>query len=161
MTGNQLTEDQKNQVRYWIGLGCDLVASDTRIKQPIEKWSENTIGEPDYESRLENGFLNQWGKMVNYDDGVAVICGQLRHGHYKDKWLSCFNFDTKEALDKFCDLFGTSLELLAQKTLVEWHGSLEKIHVFFITNSPLKDVAVEGFEIKATNKRLAFKSFFT
>src|SRR5439155_26783873 len=66
--------------------------------------------------------------------------------------------DNKEAFDRFCDLFGTSLDLLSKKTLVEWHGSPEKIHVFFITNSPLKDLAITGFEIKATNKRLAFVS---
>ena len=33
-----------------------------------EKWGENTSGEPDYNTRLEQG---------HYDDGVAIICGQL------------------------------------------------------------------------------------
>src|SRR5437870_5621954 len=135
-SASKFFQEQKDQIRYWISLGCDLVACDTRIKKPLENWSENTGGAVNYESRLENGFLNQWGKIVNYDNGVAVICGQLRHGPNKDKWLSCFDFDSKESFDKFCDLFGTSLEELSKKTLVEWHGSPEKIHVFFITNSP-------------------------
>jgi hypothetical protein len=148
-SASKFFQEQKDQVRYWINLGCDLVACDTHIKQPIEKWSQNTVGEPDYESRLEQGF---------YDDGVAIICGELRRGPNKGKWISCFDFDSSESFEKFCDLFGTSLEELSKKTLVEWHGSPEKIHVFFMTNSPLKDLSITGFEIKASNKRLAFVS---
>ena len=96
-----------------------------------EKWGENTSGEPDYNTRLEQG---------HYDDGVAIICGQLRRGPNKDKWISCFDFDSKEAFDTFCDIFGTTLEQLAKWTLVEWHGSPERIHVFFITDTPFKNI---------------------
>jgi hypothetical protein len=150
---SKLTNEQKDEVRYWINkIGCDLVACYSQQKcQYKEKWGNNTNIDIDYNARLEQGY---------YDDGVAVICGKLRHDILKDKWLTCLDFDTKEAFDQFCEIFGISLEQLAKWTLVEWHGSLERIHVFLISNTPFHNLAFGGIEVKAGNpgKLLAFVS---
>ena len=149
-TKSRLTEEQKQQVRFWIRtMGCDLAACYSQEKNIYkERWGDNIINEIDYDTRLEQGW---------YNDGVAVICGQLRHGSYKAKWITCLDFDSKDAFDKFCEILGTNLEKLAKWTRVEWHNSLESMHVFLISNKPFKNLAETGIEVKA-NKLLAFVS---
>jgi putative DNA primase/helicase len=143
---SRLTDEQKNQVKYWIGLGCDLVACNTRTKKGYkEKWSNNRVNNYDYNARLEQGF---------YDDGVAIICGQLRRGPHKGKWLTCLDFDNLEAFAKF----GIDYKIVAEMTRVEWAGNLAKVHVFIITDKPIKDADKNGLEIKSTNSYLAFVS---
>src|ERR1041384_5257435 len=118
---SKLTDKQKDQVRYWIhNIKCDIAACYSKEKNRYkEKWGDNVIYDYDYDSRLEHGF---------YDDGVAAICGQLRRGEYAGYYLTCLDFDSKEAFDGFCEILGTTLELLAKWTRVEWHNSLERIH---------------------------------
>ena len=149
-TKSRLTEEQKQQVRFWIRtMGCNLAACYSQEKNIYkERWGDNIINEIDYDTRLEQGW---------YNDGVAVICGQLRHGSYKAKWITCLDFDSKDAFDKFCEILGTNLEKLAKWTRVEWHNSLESMHVFLISNKPFKNLAATGIEVKA-NKLLAFVS---
>jgi hypothetical protein len=150
-TGSRLSEEQKQQVRFWFHtIGCDLVACYSQIKNKFkENWSNNTFKKDiDYEALLEQGF---------YDDGVAIICSQLRHGRYKGKWITCLDFDSKDAFDKFCEILGTNLEKLTKWTRVEWHNSLERMHVSLISKKPFKNLAAAGIEVKA-NKLLAFVS---
>jgi hypothetical protein len=152
---SRLTNEQKDEVRYWINkVHCDIVACYSQQKSKYkENWSDILkVDNIDFESRLENGFINQWNKEVNYDDGVAIICGQLRRGPNKGDWITCFDFDKKEAVDSFCEILGISLEDLAKWTLVEWHGSPERIHVFVISKTPFHNLpAGEGLEVKAGN----------
>jgi len=70
-TRSGLTEEQKQQVRFWIHtIGCDLAACYSQEKNKYkERWGGNIINDIDYDTRLEQGWFN---------DGVAVICGQLR-----------------------------------------------------------------------------------
>jgi Bifunctional DNA primase/polymerase, N-terminal len=145
-----LSDEQKQQIRFWIyTIGCDLAACYSQEKNKYkERWGDNIINDIDYDKRLEQGW---------YNDGVAVICGQLRRGPYKGKWITCLDFDSKDTFDKFCNILGISLEQLAKWTRVEWHGSVERIHVFLITSKPFKNLAAAGVEIKA-NKLLAFVS---
>ncbi len=149
-TGSRLTEEQKQQVRYWINtIGCDLVACHTRTKAIKEYWSNNLNGNIDYDVRLQSGL---------YDDGVAIICGQLRRGQHRDKHISVLDFDTLDAFEKF-SAGEFDYKKLASITRVEWHGSLARVHVFFITDRPFKNTNanVVGLEVKA-NKLLTFVS---
>jgi hypothetical protein len=77
-SAKRLTEEQKQQVRFWIHtIGCDLAACYSQEKNRYkEYWSNNLTIDVDYDARLENGF---------YDDGVAIICGRLRHGKFEAK----------------------------------------------------------------------------
>lgn len=148
---SRLTETEKTQIRFWIHtIGSDLVAADTRNKDPsLEKWSNNLSDNIDYNARLE---------QVLYDKGVAIICGLLRRGPYKDKYLSVLDFDNLEALESFLKLLGVTLQQLAHWTRVEWHENQAKIHIFFITSSPFKNMAPsKGLEVMA-NKKLIFIS---
>ena len=107
-----------------------------------EKWGDNVAKEINYFARLEQGL---------YDDGVAIICGQLRRGPHAGYYIICLDFDRKEAFDKFCEILGTTLDNLAKWTRVEWHESLERIHVFLISKKPFKNLAAGGLEVKAGN----------
>ena len=91
---SRLTKEQKEQVRYWIHtIGCDIVACYSDAKDKFkEYWSNNLTNDIDYDARLEGG---------HYDDGVAIICGKLRHGPHKGKYISTLDFDTLETFLKF------------------------------------------------------------
>jgi hypothetical protein len=146
---SRLTNEQKDQVAYWIDrVNAELVACISKDKKPIEKWSDNLVGEPDYHARKEQGV---------YDNGVAIICGQIRRGKYAGYFITCLDFDSKEAFDKFCEIFDKTIEQIANYTRVEWHGNLEKIHIFLISKKPFKNLTAGGLEVKA-NKLLAFVS---
>lgn len=155
------------QIDVWLrGIGVDIAASDSEGKHPyLEDWGDlllRDIQYADYEARLKNGFYNKYGYPVNYDKGIAVICGPIRRERTA-KFIACFDFDNKEALDKFLELLGMSLEDLAKWTRVEWSGNPGKIHVFFMTKRQWKSGSngnldgINGLEIKAW-KKLAFVS---
>jgi hypothetical protein len=73
----KLSVDQKEQVRYWIHtIGCDIVACHSDTK---------------------DHFKECWGINLTEDIGVAIICGKLRHGPHKGKYISTLDFDTLEA----------------------------------------------------------------
>ena len=146
---SRLTNEQKEQVRYWIHtMGCDLVGcySDSKDKFK-ESWGNNVNQNIDYDARLENG---------HYDDGIAIICGKLRHGRYKGRYISTLDFDSLEAFEKFSEGY-FDYKKLASITRVEWHGNLSRIHVIFITSRPFKNASGGGLEIKG-NKLLTLVS---
>jgi P4 family phage/plasmid primase-like protien len=148
---SRLTDEQKEEVRFWINLGVDIVAYywEQRDKYK-EKYSNNRIYNYDYETRLEHGF---------YDDGVAIITGKLRRGPHKGKWLSVLDFDSLEAFLKFA---GEDLDYkkLGAITRIEYAGNLSRVHVFILSDKPFINKSKNGLEVKAGNpkKLLAFVS---
>jgi P4 family phage/plasmid primase-like protien len=151
MMASQLSNEQKDQVYLWISrINCDIAACDSRNKDPsIEQWGNNILDEIDYEGRLEQGF---------YDKGIAIICGLIRRGPYKGKYISVLDFDNLEAFQKFCDLLGVTLQQLAHWTRVEWHKNPGKIHVFLMTDRPFRNMMTgNGLEVYA-QKKLVFVS---
>src|SRR5690348_5878355 len=127
-----LTKDQKGQARFWIDtIGADIAKCNSMAKDPsVERWGSNIGRNMDYGALLEAG---------NYDQGMAIIAGQLRYGTiYKGKWLTVFDFDNLEAFQKFLDLIGMTLAKLAQWTRVEWHKDPAKMHVFFLSDKPFR-----------------------
>jgi hypothetical protein len=135
---------------------ADLVAcymstkNDPKGMKFKDYWSKidfNKRNEAKYDELLENGW---------YDDGFGIRCGEILRGEYKGKFITLFDFDTREAFDKFCMLLGVSIEQLAKWTRVEWHGDPESIHFFVITNTPFNHIDIDGFQIHSTHEKLAF-----
>jgi hypothetical protein len=149
---SKLTLEQKNIVRMWIHqVHADLVAcyistkNDPRGMKFKDSWF-NKRNEGKYEE-LENGW---------YDDGFGIRCGEILRGEYEGKYITLFDFDTKETFDRFCKLLGVSIEQLAKWTRVEWHGNPESIHFFVITDTPFNHIDIDGFQIHSTHQKLAF-----
>jgi hypothetical protein len=155
----RLTDEELNQVRIYIHrVGCDLVPCNSRLKNNEQgiNWIKGKWGDIDYdtydESKYEKLLLEGW-----FDDGVCIINGLIRRGALKGKYIATFDFDTKAALEKFCEINGSSLEQLTKWTCVEWHGDDDSYHVFVISGTPFKNVNASGFETKA-NKVLTVVS---
>jgi putative DNA primase/helicase len=149
---SSLTPEQRLHARFWIDtIGADIAKCNSKSKDPsVEKWGTNIDREMDYGALLKAG---------HYDQGMDIICGQLRYGtYYKGKWLTVFDFDILDAFQKFLDLIGMTLDELAQWTRVEWHHNPAKLHVFFLSDKPFRNVmSGRGLEVYA-QKKLVFVS---
>jgi hypothetical protein len=75
-----------------------------------------------------------------YNNGIAARTGRLHRGRYNDWYLICIDFDTCEAFLTWCN-GDYDLDSLAKWTRVDWHNNPERIHVFFLSKTPLKDLA--------------------
>src|SRR5690348_16733902 len=149
---SKLTLEQKNIVRMWIHqIHADLVAcymstkNDPKGMKFKDYWSKidfNKRNGAKYDKLLEDGW---------YDDGFGIRYGEILRGEYKGKFITLFDFDTKEAFGRFCKLLGVSIEQLAKWTRVEWHGDPESIHFFVITNT---HIDIDGFQIHSTHEKL-------
>lgn len=153
-SSSRLTEEQLNQVRIFIHrVGCDLVACYSKLKDNKpktnwfkEKWVDGINFDEYDEARYEKLLLEGW-----YDDGVCIVNGLIRRGPLKGKYITTLDFDTKAAFERFCKIFGTTLEGLAKSTRVEWHHDDDSIHVLLITSTPFKNVKLNGLEVRADN----------
>jgi P4 family phage/plasmid primase-like protien len=74
-----------------------------------------------------------------YYIGFSVRMGILNRGPYKGLYLNCIDFDTYEAFITWGEDY--TLEIVAKWTRVDWHQNRARIHVFFISKTPLKNLA--------------------
>jgi hypothetical protein len=74
-----------------------------------------------------------------YDNGIAVRTGILHHGPYVDQYLGCIDFDNEETFLTWCGK-DYNLDTLGEWTRVEWHNNPAKLHVFFISKTPLRNI---------------------
>lgn len=123
-------------VSYWTeSIGAHIIEYDSKTKQSFhKKWptEDDTIFDIDYYmANLRKGLYNK---------GFAVRTGKLNRGPYKDYYLICIDFDTPEAFSAWCGE-DYNLEILAKWTRVDWHKDPKRIHAFFISKIPLKDLA--------------------
>ena len=93
-----------------------------------------------------------------YNKGFAVRTGKLNRGPYKGLYVICIDFDSLEAFLAWCG-GDYNLEILARWTRVDWHNDPKRIHVFFISKSPLIDLARNNnnqiIEVYGKNRHLA------
>ncbi|PWU81763.1 MAG: hypothetical protein DLM72_05355 [Candidatus Nitrosopolaris wilkensis] len=151
----RLLKDQ-DRIRFWINLGCDIIAANTIKKDDrdtkdkiLENWgrfreSHHSIGE--FEENLKSG---------KYDKGIAILCGMFQRGPYKGKCLNIIDFDRELGIREFLtrsDKLTTMQNLADEKTLVEYHeGDENSYHLFVIADVPLKRKSSDstlGIEIK-------------
>ncbi len=135
-------------VSFWtISIGAHIIEYNSVTKKTFHlEWSkEDSL---DYETNLKTGL---------YDNGFAVRTGLLTRGIYKGYYLCCIDFDTIEAFLTWC-ANDTDLDTLGAWTRVEWHKNPAKLHVFFLSKYPMKDLARskdnEIIEVYGTNPHL-------
>ena len=128
-------QEQKSleAISYWTEVvGVHIVEWDSIKKETFHKeWSTEDDTNINYKANLQAGL---------YDRGFVARTGKLHHGRYKDYYLICIDFDTLEAFLAWCN-GDYDLDSLAKWTRVDWHKNPARIHVFFISKTPLKDLA--------------------
>jgi hypothetical protein len=120
-------------VSFWTEtVGAHIIEYDSVNKKTFHKeWSTEDDTNIDYKANLQKGL---------YSKGIAVRTGKLYHGQYKDFYLCCIDFDSEEGFLAWC-AEDYNLDILAKWTRVDWHKNPKRIHVFFISKTPLKDLA--------------------
>lgn len=120
-------------IEFWTGeVGAFVIEYDS-INKDIHhnEWPSEDDTKVDYKANLENG-------LYNY--GIAVRTGLLHRGPYKGWYLGCIDFDTIEAFLTWCGE-DYNLDSLAIWTRIEWHQDIKRIHLFFLSKTPLKNLA--------------------
>jgi hypothetical protein len=120
-------------VSYWTKVvSTHIIEYDSVNKETFHKtWSIEDDTKVDYKAKLQLGIYNK---------GVAARTGLLHRGQYNGWYLICIDFDSLEAFRTWCGN-DYDLDTLAKWTRVDWHKNPEKIHVFFLSKTPLKDLA--------------------
>ena len=133
---------------FWYHiLGVNCIPFNSKDKVTYEQWSK-WQDQPVPVERYEN-----WKKDGSFDKGIAIICGKIWRGAYKDKYLACIDIDDKKGIEEFLIHFGEydNLEKLSQKTIVEQHkDDPNRAHIYFIVEKPLAKKS--GMGMKHTNK---------
>lgn len=129
-------EQQLVAISFWTQkIGTHIIEFDSVNKKTSpNKWStedDTTFDINYYMVNLRKGL---------YKKGFAVRTGRLNRGPYKGCYVICIDFDTLEAFLAWCG-DDYNLEILAKRTRVDWHKNPARIHVFFISKTPLKDLA--------------------
>lgn len=120
-------------VLFWTReVGAHIIEYNSVIKKTFhDNWSTEDDSQINYLALLKTGIFNK---------GFAVRTGLLHRGPNKGCYLCCIDFDSAEAFRTWCD-DDYKLDTLAKLTRVEWHQDLARVHVFFTSKTPLKDLA--------------------
>jgi hypothetical protein len=70
----------------------------------------------------------------------------LHHGPYVGSYLGCIDFDNEETFLAWCGQ-DYNLNSLARWTRIEWHRNPGKLHVFFLSKTPLRNMRYKGIEV--------------
>lgn len=85
-----------------------------------------------------------------YSEGIAVICGLIKHGMNKGKYFNFIDFDNSKGRDLLCtDNNGVvhTLKEMAKVTIVETNkGSNGRGHLFLLTEKTMKTKLPDSFE---------------
>jgi hypothetical protein len=133
-------------VSYWTRtIGAHIIEYNSVTKKTLhKKWNSEDDTKVDYRANLLAGL---------YDNGIAVRTGLLHHGPYTDQYLGCIDFDIEETFRIWCG-DDYNLETLAKWTRVEWHKNPTKLHVFFISKTPLANIRQKGIEVYSKRPNL-------
>ena len=161
MTPNQWAD-------FWrYSIGVNVIPAVTATKKPKVKWREDSQGNWQ-KNPIPEKLHVQWTSCNMFDEGMAIICGQVHHNtSKKDLWLNGIDCDNKIAIDEFCvKLDGTqgTIQDIAKDTLVEQHSNKEKCHILFYSKEPIKDKAplqgenIPKLEIKSGGRFILYCS---
>jgi len=168
MESNSLTEEtakwSANQwANFWYyEIGVNPIPADSKEKKPLEKWTNDSRGNWQIESLPEDIF-KAWKSEAKYERGIAIICGKIFRGKYKDFFLVMVDCDNKLAIDAFTLKNGAVN--VSGITMVEQHANKEKAHFYFIVEKPIPakapDSAVDGkkipkIEVKSGGKMISY-----
>ena len=129
-----------DSVSFWTKtVGAHIIEYDGVKKKTYHReWSKEDDTKYDYNANLQVG---------RYDNGIAVRTGKLNHGPYEGWYLVCIDFDKLKVFLTWCN-GDCNLDTLAKWRRVDWHKNPNKIHIFFISKTPLrnirKDIEVYG-----------------
>jgi P4 family phage/plasmid primase-like protien len=149
MNSNQWADFWRNDV------GVNVIPALNKTKIPKTTWKEWQ------ETPIPLEIHNQWKKQNLFDEGLAIICGQVFHNEqFKGMWVNAIDCDNQAGLEAMCP---TSVEHTAQGTLVEQHANPNKCHVLFYSDEPLKNRAINPeleyqIEVKSMGKHLLYCS---
>jgi len=124
---------------FWYNIiGVNVIPTVSKDKRPNlaswKEWQTNPVTEEQHDNWKRDGRFNQ---------GMAVIAGQIWRGPNKGKHLVCVDCDNQAGIDEFlshCLPKMKSREELSQATIVEQHlDNREKAHIYLIMESPLKN----------------------
>ena len=130
-----------NEINKWADfwhyvIGVNVIPANTKEKATYENWSQwqdKPIPDELHEQRKRNG---------EYNEGIAIITGQIWRDKNKGKYLNGIDCDNKKAIEEICNKDGKtiSLEELAKWTIVEQHkDNPDKAHIYIMSTKPFKN----------------------
>lgn len=142
-------------------LGVNIIPADTINKKPLIEWSyyqANELTESEYLENKKNGLYNK---------GIAIICGKIWRGRFKDYWLNGIDLDNELAIKEFCTRDGIVSDKFLSENLVESHeDDPHSIHVLVVTDEPMLSKAPDknnfdrsmqpAIEVKSGGDKLLF-----
>ena len=134
--------------------GLDIIAVDTAKKNEAKIKNTAFFKESKNKILKENLTTEQYLKKIDtgiYDDGFAIVCGQIRRGKYAGFKFIFVDIDLKEGVRAFLDTGDRkmTLEELADKQYVEFNGvdMYQRIHIPYILE-PDAEIAAKGADDK-------------
>jgi len=145
---------------FWRNqIGVNVIPAVTKTKIPKVKWAEWQ------DKPIPQELHDEWKSKNMFDDGLAVICGQVFHNaEHKGKWLNGTDLDNQKGIDVLCT---QGIKKAAAHTLIEQHSNKAKGHIYFYTKDrPIKgktandgkNGTVPQIEIKSGGKALLYCS---
>ena len=142
-------------------LGVNIIPADTINKKPLIEWEyyqTNELTESEYLENKKNGLYNK---------GIAIICGKIWRGRFKDYWINGIDLDNELAIKEFCTRDGIVSDKFLSENLVESHeDDPHSIHVLVVTDEPMLSKAPDknnfdrsmqpAIEVKSGGDKLLF-----
>ncbi len=140
---------------FWYHLkGVNVIPAHNLTKKPKVPWKEwQTVPIPEE-------LFKEWKEKGMFEQGIAIVCGQVFRGENKGLWLNGIDCDNKAGTEVMCP---SGVEETAKRTLVEQHANPDKCHILFLTREPLKNRAINPdseyqIEVKSMGKHLLYCS---
>jgi len=140
---------------FWYHLkGVNVIPTHNLTKKPKVAWKEwQTVPIP-----LE--IFNEWKEQGMFEQGIAIVCGQVFRGENKGLWLNGLDCDNRAGTMALCPY---GVEEKSRHTLVEQHSNPDKCHILFFTREPMKNRAINPnsdfqIEVKSMGKNLLYCS---
>ena len=139
---------------WYYNNGVNTIPAHNLTKKPKVAWKEwQTVPIPDE-------LFKEWKEKGMFEQGIAIVCGQVFRGENKGLWINGIDCDNKAGTEAMCP---SGVEETAKRTLVEQHANPDKCHILFLTREPLKNRAINPnseyqIEVKSMGKHLLYCS---
>lgn len=112
-------------------LGVEVIPCDSKQKG---LWLLNEY-KGYYNEEVPKEFFNHWKETGAFVYGIAVLCGKIRRGEYRNCYFNMIDADNKKGVESMMKITGTkNVEQIYKSTLVEsYEKSGYKVHVYLIT----------------------------